>query len=384
MTQKINNKAKRVTLSITGNIATDQRVHKVAVSLLKIGLEPLLIGRNFQKNNQLKERAYKFRQLDTFFIKGFLFYAEYNIRLFFILLFWKSEILLSNDLDTLLANFLCYRIKKLAGKKVRLVYDSHELFTEVPELNNRKFVKGIWKKIESSILPCLKNTYTVCGSIANHYKQEYGISMLVIKNFPSCSFTETEKSVSFPFLPVDKKIILYQGALNIGRGIEHIIPLMKFIDNAVFVIIGRGDMENELKLLVAEEGLEDKILFTGNLDLEQLNALTPRADVGLVLQEDISLSYHYVLPNRLFDFIKASIPVLASNLPEIEKIVESEKIGLIVNSFEPDILLKNLNLLLNDNQSIQIFKGNINKCKENYCWEAQEEVLFELFQNLKA
>ena len=127
---------KKIIISVTNDLIADNRVHKVATSLCKNNYNILLIGRKLKKSSKIKERNYKCKRIKLIFNKGALFYAEYNFRLFWLLLFTKADILLANDLDTLLANFLCAKIKRK-----KLVYDSHEYFTEVPELINRKFTK---------------------------------------------------------------------------------------------------------------------------------------------------------------------------------------------------------------------------------------------------
>ncbi|NNC70334.1 MAG: glycosyltransferase, partial [Flavobacteriaceae bacterium] len=168
----------RVLVSVTNDLTYDQRVHRVCTTLVKMGYEILLIGRRLPNSKPL-ERAYSFKRFKLFFNKGFLFYAEYNLRLFFKLLFTKKDILLANDIDTLLPNFF---VCKLLNKK--LVFDSHELFSEVPELTNRPVVKWFWKKLEESIIPNLKNCYTVSQSIADHYKNLYTTNFKIIRNYP--------------------------------------------------------------------------------------------------------------------------------------------------------------------------------------------------------
>ncbi len=136
---------KRIIVSVTNDLTTDQRVAKVCDTLTKMGFSVLLIGRKL-KNSENINRNYKIVRFRLLFNKGFLFYAEYNLRLFFKLLFLKKDVLLSNDLDTLLPNYLIHKIFK-----TKLVYDSHELFTEVPELTNRPFVQKFWLTIEKNI-----------------------------------------------------------------------------------------------------------------------------------------------------------------------------------------------------------------------------------------
>ena len=168
----------RIVVSVTNDLITDQRVHKVCSTLVGMNFDVLLIGRKLQSSLPLS-RNYKTSRMKLLFNSGFLFYAEYNFRLFFRLLFLKKDILLSNDLDTLLPNFL---ISKLLRKK--LVYDSHELFTEIPELIDRPRVQYFWRKIERMTLPKVKNCYTVSSSIASYYKDTYDSDFEVIRNVP--------------------------------------------------------------------------------------------------------------------------------------------------------------------------------------------------------
>ena len=129
---------------MTTDLISDQRVHKTCLSLYNSGYNVLLIGRKLT-NERLLKRPYNTKRFNLFFKTGFLFYMIFNIRLFFFLLFNKSHILFSNDLDTLIPNFIVSRIKR-----IHLVYDAHELFTEVPELVNRRFVRSVWLFIEKT------------------------------------------------------------------------------------------------------------------------------------------------------------------------------------------------------------------------------------------
>jgi glycosyltransferase involved in cell wall biosynthesis len=374
---------KIVILSATSDLSGDQRLHKVAVSLQKIGFIPILVGFRLKSSLRIANRTYECRRFRMLFKKGPLFYSEFNLRLFFYLLFNKLTVLVSNDLDTLLANFLVYKIKHFINKKIKIVYDSHELFTELPELNGRPKTREVWLAIEKWTLPKIKNAITVCEPIAEYYFKKYNVKMHVIKNMPLCN-QSIQNNIGLNIeLPENKKIILYQGALNIGRGIEQVIDLMEYIENAVFVIAGSGTIEKLLKQRVSEKKLIDKIIFTGKIPFEKLIHLTKKANVGLVLQEDISLSYRYVLPNRLFDFINAGVPVLASALPEIRRIVEAENIGLIVNDLNESELMQKIKSLLDDQILIEKTKKAILNCKSKYCWENEEKKLEDLYLKLE-
>lgn len=364
---------KRIIVSVTNDLVNDQRVYKVCSTLMEMNYDIILIGRKL-KNSIATVRPYKTIRLNLIFRKGFLFYAEFNTRLFFKLLFLKKDVLLSNDLDTLLPNFL---ISKIFNKK--LVYDSHELFTEVPELINRPFVRGFWLAIEKLILPHLKNNITVSNSIEKFYKRKYYTEFSVIKNYPKKN--KKMDLGNFSFKIDNQKVILYQGALNKGRGIELIIDSMVYIQKSVLVIIGSGDIESTLKKKVLDLNLTNKVKFIGKIEPSELKKLTGLANLGLSLEEDICLNYKYALPNKLFDYIQSNVPVLVSNLPEMKHIVLKYNVGEIVKNRNPKKLAAQIELLL---QNSQYSKKDVFVIARNELnWESEEQKLIFLFKNLK-
>ncbi|MEO9571308.1 MAG: glycosyltransferase [Polaribacter sp.] len=358
---------KKIIVSVTNDLSTDQRVDKVCNTLNNNGYSIILVGRKL-KNSKNLNRNYQTKRIRLFFNKGFLFYAEFNLRLFFILLFTKKDFLLSNDLDTLLPNYL---ISLLQKKK--LIYDSHELFPEIPELIHKPFVKKCWSYIESWILPKLKNSYTVCMSIADFYDKKYSTNFNVIMNLPN---KKKIKIDSFPFSTEGKKIILYQGAINLGRGLELMIETMPFLNNCILVIIGYGDIYNDLYNSVRDKKLGDKIHFLGKMSPEKLHKLTPLANLGISVEEDLGLNYRFALPNKIFDYIQAEIPILVSDLPEMKRIAIDYKVGEIVKNRNPKDLANQITNLLNKD-----FSAQLKIAKEKLIWEKQEEKLVEIFKN---
>jgi glycosyltransferase involved in cell wall biosynthesis len=360
---------KRILVSVTNDIATDQRVAKVCSTLIQNNFEVLLIGRKLQNSIPLS-RNYKTKRFQLLFNTGFLFFAEYNLRLFCYLLFTKKDILLSNDLDTLLPNYL---VSRLQHKKI--VFDSHELFPEIPELVHRPKVKKVWLALENWILPNLKNNYTVCNSIASFYNDKYNTHFKTIKNLP------TKKEVNkgaFSFDTKGEKIILYQGALNIGRGLELMIETMRFLENHLLVLIGDGDIHTLLKEKVALENLNSKVVFLGKISPKELYKLTPLADIGLSLEEDLGLNYRFALPNKIFDYIQAEVPILVSNLPEMRRVVLDYNVGEIVKHRTPKELAIQIKQVLEKEYTTEL-----KLAKEILTWEQQEAELIAIFRNLK-
>jgi len=356
---------KRIILSVTNDLFCDQRVLKVAHSCYNNKYDVLLIGRKLKKSPPLN-LPFKYKRLQFIFNRSVLFYAAYNIRLFFILLFSKVDILLSNDTDTLPANYLASIIRRK-----KLVFDAHEIFPEVPELTHRPKVKYIWEKIEDWIFPNIKHCYTVCQSIADYYNQKYKIDMKIVRNLPYYHSQHVENK-----LPdySGKKIIIYQGALNVGRGLEWVIDAMPFVDNAVLLIIGDGNISDELKKRANKLNLNEKVFFLGRIAGEELHKYTPSADLGLCLLENRGLNYYFSLPNRIFDYLHAGVPVLATDFPEIANIVKNNKTGILIDHYEPEYLKK----VLNDFFSKEFDTSNFTELAKQFCWEEEEKILMKI------
>jgi glycosyltransferase involved in cell wall biosynthesis len=367
-------KKKRIIVSVTSDLVSDNRVHKVCTTLHNMGFDVMLVGRKLPASLLIDNRQYAVKRFSLLFQKGPQFYAAYNLRLLLFLLFSKFDILLSNDLDTLPANFIASKIK---GKP--LVYDSHEYFTEVPELINRPRVKKVWEWLEKKMVPNIKTAITVCNSIAKIYEEKYGTPFRVLRNLPLAGSFEAKTETN------DKaeKIILYQGALNIGRGLEQAIWAMHFVENSKLIIAGDGDIKADLEKLVIKENLQNKVEFTGRLPLEELAKLTPQADLGLSIEEDLGLNYRFALPNKLFDYIQAQVPVLVTNLPEMVAIVHQYQIGEITNSLEPYHLAEKIKDALNNQEKRKVWKSNLPAAANKLTWENEEKVVWEIFKRFK-
>lgn len=360
-------KKQKISVSVSNDLSTDQRVHRVCASLYEIGYNVELIGRKLKNSRDIDQRQYKHKRLNLFFNKGFLFYFCLNIRLFFYLLFSKQNILLANDLDTLLPNFLVSKIKRK-----KLFYDSHELFTEVPELNNRKFVKKIWLSIEKICLPGTYKAYTVCDSIAEYYRKKYRKNFFVVRNLPYYHKIENN------YLEREN-IIIYQGALNKDRGIELMIKSMQHIDNYKLFIAGDGDIASELIELSKKLNLSYKVKFLGKLDFNNLRKITSTAVLGLSLEQNTNLNYYYSLPNKVFDYINAGVPVLCSDLPEMRNIINNYQTGILFKGTDEKKLAKTIIKITSDRKKLLQLHHNCIKASKELCWENEKTRLNEIF-----
>ncbi|WP_299059681.1 glycosyltransferase [uncultured Polaribacter sp.] len=364
-------KKNKIFVAVTNDVSTDYRVHKICNYLVNKGFEVLVYGRVLPNTIPVK-RAYKIVRKKHFFNNNFLFYAEYNIRLFLFLLTKNFNHIISNDLDTLPA---CFFASKL--KNTDLVYDSHELFSEGPELQGRKFVQNFWRKLEDYFLPKIKKAYTVSQSIAEFYDEKYNNKMGVIRNVPLKNDHFLSEKVSFP---TEKRTILYQGILNPGRGIKPMVKALKFIENLDLIIIGYGKVEQELRDFVAKEKMETRVHFLGRIDRHQLINYTKLATLGMVLEEPLGLSFTYSLPNKLFDYIHAEIPIIAGNMPEISRIINNYKVGVMVDDYSPEKIAEKINKTLEDEMLLKSIRENQKTTKEILCWETESKKLDNYFK----
>ena len=368
---------KRVIVSVINDLVTDQRVNKSCLTLQKAGLEVLLVGRRQRKSPPMDERPYKSHRMKLLFEKGPFFYAEFNIRLFIFLLFHRCNCLLSNDLDTLLPNFW---ISKL--KRIPLIYDSHEYFTEVPELVSRPKVQRVWKRIEEYVVPKLSEMITVCQSIADLFHQKYGIKVHIIRNIPMRAMLPATASREEVGLDQNKHILVLQGSgINIHRGSEELVDAMAYLDDYQLVIIGGGDVLPILKEKVATNHWDDRVKFFPRMPYQKMMAITQLAELGFTLDKDTNLNYKFSLPNKLFDYIQAGVPIIASHLTEIERIITHYNIGTFIENHEPETIAETIKNALADEDKLVQWKKNLKIAAEELCWENEQQTLLNIYSH---
>jgi len=359
----------KAAFSVTNCICFDQRVLKIAGVVESMNCTVTIIGGHLGRCCDSGSVPFATRRFRMIFKKGFLFYKFFNIRLFIYLLFHRFDILVANDLDTLLPNYLIARFKKLP-----LVYDSHEYFTGVPELQGRHFVRRVWKLIEKSILPNLKHVMTVSASIADLYEKEYGVLPDVVRNCARNSAGIIPRQTHELGVEEGQMLLIYQGGgINIERGGEELIEAISRLDKVILLIAGGGDVLNRLKQLAAGLNCTDRVRFTDRMPWHELMRYTKSADAGLTLDRDTNLNYRFSLPNKLFDYISAGIPVIAGDLPEVSKIIREYDCGLIMPEVTPDEIVKAVTRLRDNPETLNKLRQNAVIASGFLNWETESE-----------
>lgn len=369
---------KKIIVSVINDLSSDQRVNRTCLTLQKAGYEVQLIGRCYKNSPKLSPRSYSCKRMHLIFRKGPLFYKEYNLRLFFLLLFTKANVLFSNDLDTLLPNYLVSRLKRQ-----KLIYDSHELFTELPELIGRPFVKYFWTQLEAFLFPKIKNIITVNQSIANIYSKKYDKKIQVIRNIPLNSPKGLQISrEDLGFEKSDFLIILQGAGINMHRGAEEALEAMQFVFGAKLLIIGGGDVFEALKQKQIKLHLEDKVQIIDKLPYSKLMQYTAIADLGLSLDKDTNLNYRYSLPNKVFDYIHGGIPILVSRLPELINLIDTYQIGTSVRNINPQCIADRINAIKSNPQFLEEWKKNTLIAQKELCWDLEEEKYLKFLKSI--
>ncbi|MEP6681681.1 MAG: glycosyltransferase [Parafilimonas sp.] len=362
---------KKIVFTVTNDLSYDQRMQRICTSLANANYNVLLVGRKLHDSVGLKKELFAQKRLHCFFNKGFLFYSEYNLRLFFYLLFVRTDAICAIDLDTILP---CYFVSVFRRKK--RIYDAHELFTEMKEVIARPSVKKTWLRIEKFAAPKFKNGYTVSFSIAEEFKKRYNVLYEVIRNMPIKKATEIIETKK-------QKNILYQGAVNEARGLENLVVAMLYVD-ATLHIYGDGNLFEKIAGLIQQHHLQHKILLKGKVVPQALQLITQEAYIGINLVEPVGLNQLYSLANKFFDYMQAGVPQITMNFPEYKKINDEFEVAVLINTVAENEIASALNLLLNDTDLYKKLKNNCTPASGIFNWQQEEKKLISFYKNVFA
>lgn len=410
---------RRIIFTVSNDLSFDQRMHRICNSMSVAGYDIVLIGRQLKQSKPLEIKLFIQTRLQyLIFSKGKLFYLEYSIRLFFFLLFQRFDAICSIDLDTSVPGILACKLKSKPH-----VFDAHELFSHTPEVQRRPGIQKIWLKIQRFTFNNSTANYTVGSAIALWFQEKYQKPVSVLRNMPIGNIDQRGRfleatvqsnannkkddpmvassnkimrgstevhltnNISIHTLPhstiellKNRQFILYQGALNEGRGLEILIRAMHQIP-CDLVLAGEGDLSQSLGEQVSSENLQHKIFFLGMLDPSQLPALASLAYLGFNVSENAGLSYYLSLNNKFFDYVQAHLPSLVNPFPEYEKLLGDFQVGLLT---EPTVesIVRQANEMLTNQKLYQKIQSNCKDAARNWIWKNEEPQLIEIYKTL--
>jgi glycosyltransferase involved in cell wall biosynthesis len=355
---------KSIVFTVTTDLTHDQRMLRIATTLATAGYAVWLVGRLLPQSASLPQVPFRHHRIRCFFLKGPLFYLEYNLRLVVWFLCNRFDLYGVVDADTALAGILT-----TAWRRKPLVYDAHELFPEMPEVVSRPMVRKIWTFLERKAFERAALAYTVSASLVTYFQAKYKSEVHLVRNMP----------VQQPVfaLPQTPPYFIYQGALNIGRGLENTIKAMPQVP-ARLIICGDGPLRQQLQELTRRLGLQEKVIFKGNVAPAALARLTAAAWAGIMLLENQGLSYHYSLANKFFDYVQAGIPQVCVPFPEYEHLNAQYEVALLASTDVEEVRAALLTLLHNQELYHQL-QQNCLKARQEWNWESEGQKLTELY-----
>lgn len=399
-----------IVFTVTNDISYDQRMHRICSSLAAMGYQVRIIG--VQRPGSiplpippLYNASYQQQRLNCYFQRGPFFYLEFNIKLLIVLCSLSYDIACAIDLDTILPVWIATWLK---GKK--RVYDAHEFFTEMKEVRTRPRVQRVWKWIEKTAVPHFKLGYTVNQHLADLFYERLQIKYEVIRNLPSTqnhSINQLQTSpqkgavlAEHPLNSIDltstltsnsliqlinnqlkDKFIIYQGAVNHGRGFEQLIPAMQWV-NAPLLIVGQGNFLAQATALIQEYQLQEKVFIHPPIPPAELKLLTPMAHIGITIFEAEGINQYYSLANRFFDYMAAGIPQVTVNYPMYAQIVEAHPFALLIKNIDPSTIAQALNNLLSDDVLYNRLQQECSKAAKVLNWENESIKLIEFYSRL--
>jgi len=355
---------------MTNDLTYDQRMIRCCNTLVEAGYDVTLVGRELPDSIPLADKPFAQVRLQCDRKSGPGFYAEYNIRLRGYLMDADYDLGIACDLDTIMALGIVGR-----QRDIPFVYDAHEYFSEVPEVVGRPVVRSIWRMIGMRYVPRADASYTVAPQLAGKLEEEYGVKFGVVRNVP---FKSADAVVPFA---ERESVILYQGALNEGRGLEVAIEAMRQLDGFVLRLAGEGDLSSKLRDMASELGVADRVEFLGRVRPERLCEHTQKAMIGLNLLENRGMSYYYSLANKFFDYIQAGTPSINMDFPEYAAINDQYAVGSLLDELDADTLARHIRKL-SDPGEWERCSLACEAARSEFHWEREKDKLIAIMRGV--
>ncbi|MRG85087.1 glycosyltransferase [Salinibacillus xinjiangensis] len=280
----------------------------------------------------------------------------------------------SNDLNTLPQGYVS---AKWRFKKKPLIYDSHEVQT-----SRTGYDSSWYKRFENFFIKRMDSMIVENDTRAKYNEELYGFYPHVLHNYPSLEIQQVEEKVDLHEmldLPSDEKILLYQGGIQAGRGLEKLIEAFPKFKEGTLVFIGDGKIKGELEQMVQERDLEDKIRFIPKVPVRDLPKYTKNAYLGFQVLNNINFNHWSASSNKLFEYMMSEVPIVACNFPEIKRALEESEVGVTIDPHDPDEIAKGVNYMVDNPDKREYFSANCKNARKKYNWELEQNHLLEVY-----
>jgi glycosyltransferase involved in cell wall biosynthesis len=288
----------------------------------------------------------------------------------------RADVVHAHDVNTLPTAWLAARLSR-----ARLVYDAHEISTSREGYSSFRKLVGL---VEKALMPRADGTITTTEARAKFFARAYGIARpLVLQNRPREQRPQASERIRHELgLNESWPIVLYQGGVQQGRGLERLARVAAQVPGAYFVFIGGGRLDASLRQIAQELRLEDRVRFIPTVALADLPSYTASADIGVQPIENTCLNHYTTDSNKLFEYVQAGLPVIASDLPEIRRIVRQHDLGLLVPAGDSEVLAVALRRMVGDAQLRAHYAARARAAASALSWEMQEHLLVELYRRI--
>lgn len=359
---------KKVCIAFLGNALHDSRIVNLTNSLKNDGSSVKVISFDwFISNQPFNDDTYTVYKLKKGSL-SILFYLRFAIILLRELIKCRADLFFAEDFYTLPFVTIVGKFKR-----AKIFYNSRELYAFLGGLRNRPFLQSIVKSIEKLFIKRVELVLTTGEMDSRFLENFYGINnTLVIRNIPLLQ--QPEKVIDFRAkysLNKDTFILIYQGVLLEGRGIPLIIKALEKLPGTVLIILGDGEQKNNFSNQAVKANISDRVFFAGTVSQKELINFTAGGDLGLSLIENISVSYYHALPNKMFEYIMAGVPVLASDLPQMKMIIEKYQVGEAINISNPESIVDAVLKLKSDTELLKKYKTNCLTASRELNWQEE-------------
>ncbi|PEQ82706.1 glycosyl transferase [Bacillus sp. AFS006103] len=286
----------------------------------------------------------------------------------------KYDIYHSNDLNTLPQGYFC---SKWRLKPKKLIYDSHEVQT-----SRTGYSSPVYGKMEGFLIKRIDEMMVENDTRAKYNEDLYGFYPHVVHNYPFKPTDTNEEKVDLHAIldiPKDEKILLYQGGVQTGRGLDKLIQAAPLFNEGTLVLIGDGKIKKELQIMVEEKGLQDKVKFLPKVPLADLPKYTRNAYLGFQVLNNVCFNHYSASSNKLFEYMMAGVPVVACDFPEIKRVVEGEETGITVDSHKYKEIANAVNQLLANEVLRDRYSENSLSARNNYNWEGEKQIFLNIY-----
>ena len=303
-----------------------------------------------------------------------LMFGDYYWRAYRLVRADPPDALHAHDLNTLpVAAALARRLR------LPLTYDAHELYPEMSTLSARE--AAVWRRLERRLAGRADHVVTVCDSIAAELQRRYAVARpTVLLNCPATNGNGEFVSHTETNSPDGEPVVLYQGGFSPNRGLETLVRAAGELERGRVVLMGWGRLEDELRALIARERLGERVRIAPPVPPAEVVAAAAGASVGVIPYEPVGLNNTYTTPNKLFDYMAAGLPVVASRLPELVRFVEGGELGLTFEPGDPAALAAALNELLADPARRERMRERARESARRYTWERESRKLLALYE----